>query len=263
MQNPLEVFKAYLFKKKESLFTNTHIKIPVGHNSPLYTTLSVLEKDKNHEYQIKILKNGNFFVKHNLFKFELLDLAPIEEDYNDMYLKYVNITNKKVVDIGGYMGVSAILFSKLGKAKEVDVYEVHPKHIKYIQKNIKLNKLEDKIHLIQAGVHKTTGTMDISTDWGGMDFYVEKGHNTKVKLISWENVLKKPPYLMKVDCEGCEKYLAKVANAKIKKVPMWIIETHSYEIENIVVSKFKKCGYKKQLIGKLSKNVNLFLFSNF
>ncbi len=51
------------------------------------------------------------------------------------------------------------------------------------------------------------------------------------------------PDILKVDCEGCEKFLLTVSNRILRKVPEYLMETHNRELTEKFRAKFRTLGY--------------------
>ena len=52
---------------------------------------------------------------------------------------------KVVLDVGGFEGESAVYFWQKG-AKKIIVYEPLVEHVEYIDRNVKLNRIDAEIH---------------------------------------------------------------------------------------------------------------------
>jgi len=267
MKDPIRVVGSYVIRKQLRCETKEGELLWCGPRTGLFSRLVVKER----RYTILIDRVGSLLrIKNKEYTFDLMDISPIIEDYKKLYLKYVDVSGKTVIDVGGYMGVSAVIFAKDGKARRVIVYELHPIFQKYIQQNIKLNNLDDRIELKRMGVLNRDGFLDISIDTlSGMEYSIEQSHKdnekkARVRVTSWVSLIESLDTskvgLIKVDCEGCEKYLVDVGCKLLSSINQWIIETHSPEIEKSVLSKFEKCGFRKKLIKKLTKEVSLFRF---
>ena len=63
------------------------------------------------------------------------------------------------------------------------------------------------------------------------------------KSVSWAEVLEEKFEVAKVDCEGCEEGLLKLADDYIRKVPKWVIECHSQQTLRLLGEKFLRAGF--------------------
>jgi FkbM family methyltransferase len=126
----------------------------------------------------------------------------VEEQYN------VDVEGREVVDVGANIGDSSIYFSIKG-AKKVLAFEPLPSVYQVALENVKLNRLENVITLINAGVGSKDGvikvpsTIDLDKSGG---FHVSGKGDVEVPVYSLKRIreMVKDPYLLKMDCEGCE-----------------------------------------------------------
>ena len=124
----------------------------------------------------------------------------IENEYGSLDVK-----NKIVLDIGANIGDTAILFSRLG-AKKVIALEPQLKFFNMCKKNIKINNLEKKIDVFNAGLDDTHGffTIDEHEDSKGFSFRnAEKGIKIP-KMILQDIIPDQGNLILKLDCELCE-----------------------------------------------------------
>ncbi len=115
-----------------------------------------------------------------------------------------------VIDIGTYVGDSAIYFVLKG-AKKVIAVEPHPKAYEEMLENIRLNKMEDKIVPVNAGLASRPGfiiieNVDIESTSGT---YYRPGQTGSIKAITLEQLINQlninpSNTILKMDCEGCE-----------------------------------------------------------
>ncbi len=180
---------------------------------------------------IKMSDDLYFDIVNKIFLYGL----PTCEDLS-MY-KVFDFKDKNVLDIGAYIGDTAILFKKWG-ANKVICYEPIKENVKKIKKIAKLYGWENDIIVRPYAVWNKNGIVTFYVEKesiGKVDFGLRKGkYKIKLKCKSFEDVLKDAlrnnVEITKIDCEGCEKYLLNVNKRLIKKIPYWIIETHSKDI---------------------------------
>ncbi len=196
-----------------------------------------------------VFYNGKYKVKLILHGILLEDFKKV---YGNLYGE--NISNKNVLDIGGYCGETALYFKFDENAKNVYVYEPVKEHFSKIQDNIKINALEGKVFAYNIGVSEIDGTKIIKTsgEHGTGRFGLPGNkYSVKINTETWNTILERHKkdniYLAKVDCEGGEKYLLETDKELIKKIPHWVMETHSQEIEKNMLELFEELKYKKEL----------------
>ncbi|AFK22092.1 putative FkbM family methyltransferase [Pyrococcus sp. ST04] len=157
-----------------------------------------------------------FHFKDRLVHFDLPDYRNgwgvlvdtyINQDYN-----VFDVSNKTVVDVGAYIGDTAVFFA-LNGAKRVYSFEPHPILYQIAQYNIKINKLSNVVRLKNAGVGGHTGQMLLETDEAHLDssgyvskFYLPNTKHFNVPLFDIAELFDvlDSVDILKVDCEGCE-----------------------------------------------------------
>jgi len=181
---------------------------------------------------------------------------------------YLDLNGKNVLDIGGLYGETSVFFAKGGNANRVFVYEPIRQNYELIIENIKLNNCNNKVIPYNTGLSNKDGVeiLESSVAPGTVGFGLPgTQYSAKIKVESWNTVLKRHAkdniFLAKVDCEGGEKYLMDADAKLISQIPNWVIETHSNEIENNIIKLFEGEGYKKELRGKVAKDVNVWAFT--
>jgi FkbM family methyltransferase len=177
------------------------------------------------------------------------------KDYKETYFE--DYKNKKVLDVGGHVGDSAIYFLEEGAAF-VDIYEPVKKNIKIMKLNLSQYP-SSKYKINEFGVWHQDGEIEFdfyySAGSGGFgivkfpSFFKPPSQKIKLNCISFSKILKENTYdIAKIDCEGCELALVYTPDDLIKKVKVWIIETHNLEIEQKLLQKFKQMNYTSNLV---------------
>lgn len=265
LQNSTEVISDYLSSKPIVAKIKSGKSFNLGlKKGSLGKLLLILDNGWDISYNFK--KNNFLFEQKNI-RFVQPDFGVLHEELENTYISSYNLKNKVILDVGGYRGETAILFVKTGFAKKVIVYEPVKENIGYIKKNIILNKLNTNIILKEFGVGNNTESIIINSvsSPGNSAFGLPgNAYKLKINLKSWEyvlkNAIKNKVYLAKVDCEGAEKYLVNVNKGLIKKISIWIIETHSKEIKRNILNLFKNLGYSKRLLFVLHGNICMWEF---
>ena len=141
--------------------------------------------------------------------------GPLLEVFDNEEFRHVNVKGMDVVDIGAFVGDSAIYFALRG-AKRVIAIEPHPVAYTEMLENIKLNNLEDVITPVNAGLASKPGKICIGDvtvtgtvtthytpgSYSGGDCEDEAPAVTLGELIEKYGI--QPGAILKMDCEGCE-----------------------------------------------------------
>lgn len=136
-------------------------------------------------------------------------IALIREQFIEEQYEWLDVRGKEVVDIGANIGDTALLFA-LKRAKHVYAFEPYPYSYKLALKNIKLNKLQGKITLLNEGCTGKESSININAHYqntGGTDLK-KFDSGKKIKLTTLSDIIKRfnirYPAILKIDCEGCE-----------------------------------------------------------
>ena len=254
VRNPWVVFLCYVRKNKRmkaKLHNGLEMNFDKSTVLKLYITCVLLSIG----YRIFKTLDGDYLLTREGLK---LVVGSPEDVGNFIYRlkRYYHVLNyrgKTILDVGGYVGDTAVLFWKWG-AKKVIVYEPLEKNLKYLKINTKLNKIDAEVH--QFAVCNRCGQIIVSVDEktiGTRIFGLVPGkHKVRLNGISWNDVLKgairNHVEIAKVDCEGCEKSLLDADEDKIREIPYWIIESHNRDTEKALVEMFSSFGFNHRVI---------------
>lgn len=175
------------------------------------------------------------------------------------------VENKKILDIGSYIGESATFFLER-KAKKVVCFEPVPINIGALELNLK--KYADKVEYYQVAMDKQSGTTKICSQapQGELCFGSNGDENSKYILVcksmSLSDILAKHDAdIVKMDCEGAEMYVAETPTKVLQKVPYWIIETHGHQNYNNVSEHMKKAGFHQVKVLNMIPEIDVIHFS--
>lgn len=113
------------------------------------------ENDENIKHKLRVLEfkydkyNFDFYSDNGVFSKDEIDYGTIL--LIETFLK--NSNAKKILDVGGGIGVISIVLSKvLGSV--CDMVEINDRAIELSNKNIKVNHLEDRVKTIKSNVYE-------------------------------------------------------------------------------------------------------------
>ena len=158
----------------------------------------------------------------------------------------LNVKGKVVVDIGAYIGDSAIYFALRG-AKRVIAIEPHPEAFREMIENIRLNNLEGIIIPVNAGLASRPGEIcieNVDVKRAAVIYHKPGGCGTLVPAITLADVIEgyaiNYSAILKMDCEGCEYDVMLNDYKHISIFKELLFEYHAYVIGIPVLKLLKK-----------------------
>lgn len=182
---------------------------------------------------------------------------------------FVDVNNRVVVDVGAFIGDSAVYFALRG-AKRIYAIEPHPVAFKWMLENVRLNGLEDRVVPINVALGSKVGSLkipNISVGETGYVYYgvgssgeIEVPMMTLSRLVEEYNI---ETDILKLDCEGCEFDIIFNDFASVKRFNEIILEYHTYQsshnVEELlgILGEVFKCNVLKEKVVPCHKNGNL------
>jgi len=177
-------------------------------------------------------KNG---VKFRHMHWLILDIF----DYGEY--ESLNVVGKVVVDVGAYVGDSAIYFALKG-AKRVIAVEPHSGAFAEMLDNIKLNNLEGMIIPVNAGLASKPGKVcieNVNTSNTGVIYHRPGDCPNAVPVVTLSELtsgfsVDPNDAVLKMDCEGCEFDVVLNDYDHVKLFRELVLEYHSYAVNKSV-----------------------------
>lgn len=162
------------------------------------------------------------------------------------FAKDLTLPNFICFDIGANVGIYSLLFAKYSKF--VYAFEPFPRNLKFLNKTINLNKVEN-VKIIPYAVTNKEGVSWFQEGENVAEGKLSPGGALKVKTISLDNFIKKKgiePNLLKIDVEGAElSVLEGAKNYMLENKPVLLIETHGETLKKNCFKFLDEIGYKK------------------
>ena len=211
---------------------------------------------------IFIEKLGNdYFAKIGNNRLKLLNIYNGIYQVGEVFVRKTynkfDYKNKVVIDIGGFIGDSALFFILKG-ARKVYVYEVNEEVYKVLLENIRINQLDNKIVAFNKGISNEykREILYITEKKGSTSFY--SSFNIKeniidkkpIELIPFDEILEEPVDILKMDCEGSEyDILESILNNNLSdKIKEGVIlESHNLDKKRnyeYIIELLEKIGFK-------------------
>ena len=180
----------------------------------------------NDEFSSKIVK-----LNDNLYYYNGYYLPVNQFDSSVFYSKYAidelttldSVRNKDIIDAGGYVGDTALLFSSYTD-KSIHVFEASPSNMDIIRETIRLKQLENIVPVSKAlGEKSGTATFSLGERNSCNSLVERPGYNypnhIEVPVITLDDYVRENNLevgLIKVDIEGGEQLLLKGAVETIR-----------------------------------------------
>lgn len=232
---------------------------------------------KSYKAFFYISKNYNLKIKKNIIKFDYNNKEvkffydskfQLANSLQLLYLQFIQghnnwleVNQKNVLDIGANIGDTSIFFA-LNNAKHVFAIEPYPYSCRIIKRNIKLNKMEEKISIINAAIGTKSSFMKIKYNYKNLnsDIIKKDENGVRIPIYSLDQIIEKlnlHNIAMKMDCEGYEYGIIKTASLySLKKIKNLIISCHnvkqSYNEIKILKNKLIFSGFI--IVNKLPDN---------
>lgn len=208
-------------------------------------------------FLIEIIKEAKFLIRKNAVS----DFCTLEEIFikNEWSFLYPYIKGSVVLDIGTYIGDTAILFCIKG-AEKVFAYEPYPLFYNISLKNIKLNNLEKKIEIKNCGIGEKNAVLDIKEGESLSSFTAftlkkyPHAKEVQIKIISFSKIIEDIERIdvLKMDCEGCEfSAILSCSPASLRKIKVMGIEYHNDPLP--LIEHLKKAGFNVEIKKKRKK----------
>ncbi|MEM4964637.1 MAG: FkbM family methyltransferase [Pyrobaculum sp.] len=183
-------------------------------------------------------------------------LEPLEEMYA------ADVKNKVVVDVGAYIGDTAIFYVSRG-ARRVYAFEPVEKHFRYLVDNIARNNAVDRVVTFNYGLWVEDGVLKVKYESLGTGLTVGDEVELKVRRIG--DVLREIAEteggidLVKMDCEGCEYALLTTPCEIIRLARQYIVEIHGAPTP--LIHHMSKCGYGAEFVHRVTNYVDVYRFT--
>jgi FkbM family methyltransferase len=176
------------------------------------------------------------------------------------------LRGRDVIDVGASVGDTALYFV-LNGARKVIAVEPLPNVARCAEENLKLNGITDEVKVINAALG--SGPVSVPCDydlWSSIGFSTLKGSGPcKVPGVSLGDLLDmiEDPYLLKMDCEGCEaQVILGPEREKLRAFEHMIFETHPHITgvsDEKLLASLKELGFECRLCitlePKLGQNI--------
>jgi FkbM family methyltransferase len=156
-----------------------------------------------------------------------------------------------VYDVGGHTGYLTLLMAKLvGRSGHIYTFEPYPSNVEKIQHNLSINGVSNYT-VVSEAVSNSNGVapLFVSSDAATPSLVEQRGEGyLPVPTVTLDSFMlnHRDPQLIKVDVEGAEGLILQGARGLLAGLdaPLWIIEVHSPEKEEVVLACLEANDYR-------------------
>jgi len=177
----------------------------------------------------------------------------IEGEY-DVSEVLSGLKGREVIDVGASVGDSALYFL-LNGARKVIAVEPLPKVARCAEENVRLSGATDKVRVLNAAL--SSGPTSVPCDYDVFSsgaFSTLKGSGPcRVPGVTLDDLLDMidDPYLLKIDCEGCEaQVILGPERERLRAFEHIIVETHPHNTgvsDEKLLASLKELGFECRL----------------
>ena len=143
----------------------------------------------------------------------------LAEFYESMFILHFLRDSDLFLDVGANLGHYSLLAAGCTKSQVIAVEPV-PATFEQLNRQIRLNKLEDRVQTLNRGMADHSSELWFSTDRGTMNHIVDeryRGSRTRVRVDTIDSICEvNIPGVIKIDVEGYEKFVLDGAHKTLR-----------------------------------------------
>jgi FkbM family methyltransferase len=165
------------------------------------------------------------------YSIRYIDLMSVFMEYKDIFGQEIygfdsSRPNPRVIDGGGYIGMSVLYFKSRYPGARVTCFEPDPEVFAVLEENIRRNQLSD-VDAVCAGLTAAAGEAHFSPDGADGGRLSDEGDKV-VKTVPLSSYLDEPVDFLKLNIEGFELDVLQEAEAKLANVDQLVLEYHGW-----------------------------------
>src|SRR4051812_10056034 len=133
----------------------------------------------------------------------------------------------RVIDGGGYIGMSVLYTKHVHPAARVTCFEPDPEIHAILRHNVEANGLTD-VELVEAGLAEGSGSASFVPDGADGGRIVDDEGSKSVRTVPLSEHLEEPVDFMKLNIEGFELPVLEEAGNRLRNVQQLVIEYHGW-----------------------------------
>ena len=188
----------------------------------------------------------------NGYSVRYVDLQSLVQEYKDIFGARIYHfdsarPNPRVLDGGGYIGMSVLYTKQAHPGARITCFEPDPEIHAVLRRNVEVNRLRD-VELVQAGLAAETGSTAFLPDGADGGRLVEEGGTQAVKTAQLSSYLDEPVDFLKLNIEGMELAVLEEAADLLPQVRELVLEYHGRPEEpqllGSILDLLDGCGFR-------------------
>lgn len=175
------------------------------------------------------------FFSFNKYTIEYVDALSLYYEFKDIFENRIyhfrsTSPQPKIIDAGGYIGISTLYFKSIYPNAKITVFEPDKNIFSILQRNIKQNDLTN-ITAVNAGLgeeDKIVNFFSDQADGGSIYNSSDMNHTKKIQLTKLSNYINQPVDLLKMNIEGAEGEVFEEIKEKLFLIKEIIFEYHAF-----------------------------------
>jgi FkbM family methyltransferase len=165
------------------------------------------------------------------FRIDYIDLISLFMEYKDIFGEEIygfeaSTKTPRIIDGGGYVGMSVLYFKSLYPEARITCFEPDPEVFAVLERNVRQNGLTD-VELVCAGLTAETGEAHFVPDGADGGRLTDEGDKV-VKTVPLSGYLDEPVDFLKLNIEGFELDVLREAESKLANVRELVFEYHGW-----------------------------------
>jgi FkbM family methyltransferase len=170
--------------------------------------------------------------KINGYTVRYLDVLSLYVEYKDIWhqrIYHFHSDNPapRVLDGGGYIGMSVLYTKHVHPAARITCFEPDPNIHTLLRHNVEANGLRD-VELVEAGLAEERGNAAFLPDGADGGRIIEGEGSGSVRTVALSEHLDEPVDFMKLNIEGFELPVLEEAGDRLRNVGQLVIEYHGW-----------------------------------
>jgi FkbM family methyltransferase len=162
------------------------------------------------------------------------DPLALYNEYKDIFIKKIydfrpGNDNPLILDVGGYIGLSAMYFKITFPGAQIKIFEPDPGVFNLLKTNIEINHFSDIVSF-NAGVAKEESSCPFFPDGadGGNPFVQKQDKTIEVSMVKLSDYIDGPIDLLKMNIEGMEGDVFEEIEHQLPLIREIIFEYHAF-----------------------------------